>query len=136
MPNTQPAHTMGRPVRTEHVPTRMAWLDRQGHPIPDFDNGLILNVSDRAKALVERLEPGVHQFLPVDYYDARGDLVERRHFLIVCNRLDSLDRARTTMVLSRGVMWRPAREVLRRRPEDIPPGFDVHAEPRMVFNRA
>jgi hypothetical protein len=78
----------------------MLWGDRQPDPIPDFDNGLVLNVSDAARDLIEAFEPNVHQFLPVDYFDRDGVLLERRNFLIVGNRLDSLDRAHETMVFS------------------------------------
>ena len=101
----QSAPTMGRPVKTDFVPTKMRWCDRQHHSIPDFDNGYILNVSSRAKDLIENLEPGVHQFLPVDYFDIDDRFIESRWFLIVCNRIDSVDRNHSRMLLVKGMMW-------------------------------
>lgn len=126
----------GRPVKTEHMPTRMRWLDRRRHGVPDFDNGLVLNVSDRARALVERFEPGVHQFLPVEYVDVNDRHLENRWFLIVCNRLDSIDREHATMILYRGLMWRPASDLLGSEPDAIPPGFDTDKPAKLVFNSA
>jgi hypothetical protein len=89
----------GRPVRIELLPKRMRWSDAR-YKIPDFDmSGSHVGVSERAKALIERFEPGVHQFVPVDYYNGKGKLLERRHFLYACNRIDCLDHDKTTMVL-------------------------------------
>ena len=102
-------------------------------PIPDFDNGLVLNVSDAARRLLESCEPDTHQFLPVAYFDRQGELIEKRHFLIVCNRIDSLDRDHTTMVLFRGMVWQLAREL---DPSELPPGFDESRPPEMVFSSA
>jgi hypothetical protein len=114
----QPAFTMGRPVKTDFVPTKMQWGDPHRHSIPDFNSGWILNVSSRAKDLIENLEPGVHQFLPVDYFDIEGEFVESRWFLIVCNRIDGVDRNRSRMRLVKGVLWSPI-------------GVD---DPKLVFN--
>jgi len=120
IPTIQPAHTMGRPVKPDSVPTRMRWGDRQKHPIPDFDNGLILNVSNRAKELIESLEPGIHQFLPVEYFDVDDEPVEKRWFLIVGNRIDGVDRDHSRMRLAKGIMWT---------------ANDVD-DPKLVFNEA
>jgi hypothetical protein len=59
--------------------------------------------------------------------------LERRNFLIVGNRLDSLDGDHTTMVLCRGMGWKPARDL---DPSELPTGFDATAPPEMVFSRA
>lgn len=61
---------------------------------------------------------------------------ERHDVFIACNRIDSIDRAHTTMLLSKGLRWRPARDIAWRRPEETPPGFDLNAEPKLVFNNA
>lgn len=112
------AYNMGRRVRTDFVPTKMRWCDRQGHAIPDFDAGWLLNVSNRAKDLIESLEPGVHQFLPVDYIDFNRRPLESRWFLIVCNRIDSVDRHHSRLRLEGGWMWTP----------------DGVVDPKLVFN--
>jgi hypothetical protein len=108
----------GRPVKIELLPKRMRWSDAR-YKIPDFESsGSHVGVSERAKALIERFEPGVHQFVPIDYYNGKGKLLERRHFLYVCNRIDCLDHDKTTMVLiTRHVLpayARPGKEWSRR----------------------
>jgi hypothetical protein len=130
-PNNRRTFTAGRAVKTEFMPTKMEWRDPHGHSIPDFDSGNFLNVSERAKALIERIEPGVHQFIPIDYHDMKGRLLERRYIFVVCNRIDSLDRERTTMVLARGILWVLASDL---EPDELPPGFDASRPAKMVFN--
>lgn len=124
----------GRPVNPEHVPTRMQWLDRRHHAMPDFDRAHLLNVSKRARDLIEAVEPGVHQFLPVTYVDVDGKFLEDRFFLMVGNRLDSIDRKHTTMVLSNGRMWIPAIDLVRMN-KPLPPGADPNVPAKFVFSR-
>lgn len=123
----------GRPVQTEHLPTKMNWLDRNRHAVPDFDNGLINNVSARAKALIETLEPGVHQFVPVEYVDRSGVHLEHRFFFFVGNRLDTYYDENPTMVLAHGRMWVPARD-LTRRGEEMPAGKDPTIPAKLVID--
>lgn len=127
--------TSGRAVDPTFMPTKVHWKDRHHHPVPDFDNGPVLNVSARAKVLIEQYEPGVHQFLPVDFFDIDRKFLESRWFLIVCNRIDSIDREHTQgMMLVRNMMWRTYRDVARRRPEDVPTGVDPLVPPKLVFS--
>ena len=114
----QDPSTMGRPIKPDFVPTKMQWCDQQRHAIPDFDRAWMLNVSSRAKDLIEDLEPGVHQFLPVDYIDIDGRFIESRWFLVVCNRIDSVDRNHSRLRLEGGWMWTP----------------DGVVDPKLVFN--
>jgi len=129
---TYPAR-QGRPILPEHVFTRVEW--QESGPVPDVETvrGMLV-VSDRFREIVEKFEPGVHQFLPVDYVDGHGAGLAKRYVFVACNRIDSIDRAQTTMVLFKG-LWVPARD-LDRRKQEIPPGIDVNAEPRLVFNNA
>ncbi len=124
--------TSGRAVKSEFMPKRMEWPDH--HWIPDFDGGYLITVSQRAKQLIESFEPGTHQWLPVEFYDAANNFLEMHYFLIACNRLDVVDRSHTTMIIRHG-MWRPASD-FRDRPEDIPPGLDPTAPAKLVFNKA
>jgi hypothetical protein len=126
--------TSGRRCHLEHFPTTMRWLDRQGHSIPDFDQAELLNVSERARNLIEQFEPGVHQFMPVDYVDANNKFLEKRYFWVVGNRLDSIDRERTIFILRKGRVWRPLADFVRKAPEDIPPHIDPNIESKSVFN--
>lgn len=123
----------GRHVKTDSFPKQIKWLDENGHGVPDFDRQHCLNVSQRAKELIESVEPGVHQFVPVEYLDKDGSHLEDRYVLIVGHRIDSLDHDKTTMVLVKGKFWRPPGD-LAEMPELIPAGFDVDAPPKMVFN--
>jgi Immunity protein family (Imm11) len=124
--------TSGRAVKPEFMPKRMKWPDH--HWIADFEGGYLLTISQRAKQRIEPFEPGTHQYLPVEFYDSAGIFLEMRCFLIGCNRLDGMDRSHAMMIFDRG-LWRPARD-LRDRPEAIPPGFDVTAPAKLVFNKA
>lgn len=127
--------TGGRPVDGVGLPTRMQVKDQHKHALGDFDANTLLNVSDRAKALIEEFEPGVHQFFSVTFIDIDGQQLEGRWFFVIGNRLDSVDREKVQgMLLSGGKMWRPAKELLRNYPEEIPEGYDLTAEPKLVFS--
>lgn len=127
----------GRHCNTESFPTRMRWKGGKDQPILDFDRAHLINVSERAKALIEEWEPGVHQFVPVDFVDAKGDVLERRYALVICNRLDSVDREHTTFVLRRGKAWRAASDLAARGEfDEIPPRVDPSKPSKIVFNRA
>jgi hypothetical protein len=104
--------------------------------MPDFEDSYFINISERAKALIEQLEPGRHQFLPIDYERKNGTLVERRYMFVICNRIDSVDRAQTTLILWRGKLWSPAQELRADYPDDIPADYDWSQPSRLVFNAA
>lgn len=127
--------SMGRRVRAEHVPTEMVWSGPAGKGIPDFDDSYFLNVSERARAAIEAVEPDVHQFLPVDYFDGAGAPIERRYVFVVCNRVATVDPLRTTLILFRG-MWLPASDLELDFPEAIPAGFDRTLPAKVVFSEA
>jgi len=126
-------------VFTEHLPTRMRWKESEGRPMPDFHESHILNVSERAKALIEQFEPGVHQFVPVDFCDKDNRFLEHRYFMFCGNRVDSLDHKRTTFVLKqypKVSAWVNPKTLLRRGEIDlIPDHIDPNETPKYVFNR-
>lgn len=132
----------GRAIDPTHVPTRVKWKDRKKQPMADFDGGPLESVSARAKALIEKFEPGVHQFLPVEFVDIDGDFLEHRWFLIVCNRLDTIDREHVRGFLMKTYpngtqRWIVVRDLVRRNETDlIPPGYDVAQPAQLVFNSA
>lgn len=117
------------------LPMKMKWKDSAGRQIPDFDQTPTLNISERVKQLIEEIEPGVHQFEPVEYTYSRGGRTEMRYWLKMGNKIDGLDHEHTTMVLSEGIQWVPPRDLLRRG-LPIPPGIDPEQKPRLVFNLA
>lgn len=90
-----------------------------------------LTVPDRFKEIVEQLKPGVHQFLPVEFVDVEGNHLAHRWFFIVCNRIDSVDREHTTMVLANGKLWMPERNLPA---AERSVTFDPNLEPKLVFN--
>ncbi|WP_422375639.1 imm11 family protein [Roseibium sp.] len=96
----------GRPVRPDFIPTRMVWKNKD---IPPYDffmsNGLIL-VSDAFKEIVERHEPGVHQFFPIDVMSEDGQKIGRVYFFNFCNRLDSVDPNNSTAKKGK-LLWKP-----------------------------
>ena len=110
----------GRRVRPESVPRVIRWLSRR--PFLDFENAIRKTVSDRFRAIIEELEPGVHQFEPIAFVAKDGSPLGRRWFWQICNRIDSVHRGKTTWVLNR-VQWMPPLE----------PGAE---EPRLVFDLA
>jgi hypothetical protein len=120
----------GRRVKTEHVPKQMK-LDI-GSVKVDYGRSYGLQfVSDRFKAIVESIEPGVHQFIPFQIIGPKKIVLADMYFMVVCNRLDSVDREQTTLVLDRGRMWLPGREV----PSDQrPPNFNPNIKGKFVFN--
>lgn len=140
----------GLQVRTDFLPTRMRWDAR--YAIPDFDmGGCHIAVSERAKGLFERFEPGVHQFAPVDYVGSKSKLLQHRYLLYVCNRIDCLDRDQTTMVLQTihvrpelvkagrqlSRMWTPVYNlVVMGRGDLIPAHLPHDTQSTCVFNRA
>lgn len=58
-------------------------------------------VSDRAKEIIESFEPGTHQFIPMDVL-SRGKVIGRLNFMIIGNRLETLDRELTTPKMLEG----------------------------------
>lgn len=126
------ATASGFKVKAEDLPTKMRYDDER--PPLDFDAaGALQFVSLRAKTLIERFEPGVHQFEPIEYVRSDGTHVADMFVFIVCRRLDTMDRAHTSMILSPHY-WSSAKHVARRRPELVPPGTDLEAPARAVFN--
>ena len=132
--------SFGRHVATEHLPTRMRWKETEGRPMPDFHESGILNVSERAKALIEKFEPGVHQFVPVEFVDNDYRFLENRYFMFPGNRIDSTDHDGTTYVLiqyPKEKSWVNPHMLLRKGKANlIPPGFDFALEPKYVFSQS
>jgi hypothetical protein len=122
----------GRRVKTDHF---LKTLNQySGRKIPDFDclHGFTY-VSDCFKSVVESVEPGIHQFIPFQIIGPKKLVLADMYFMVVCNRLDSMDREETTFLLDTVGMWLPGREVPR---EQWPPNFDPNIKGKFVFNLA
>ena len=97
---------LGRALKPDNIPTKFRWGGAAAR-MPDImlSHSVIL-VSDKVKGLVEMLEPGAHQFFPLETW-CRGDQPGPRMYLLnICNRLDSVDREKTTKPFSQGIAWR------------------------------
>ena len=120
----------GRPVKTEHFPKMLK--KESGSKIPDFDRLHSLTyVSDKFKSIVEAIEPAVHQFIPFQIVGPHKAVLADMWFIVVCNRLDSVDREHTTLVLYKGRDWVPGRDV----PSKYwPANFNPNVKGKFVFN--
>ncbi|MGH6617650.1 hypothetical protein, partial [Sphingomonas sp.] len=72
----------GRQCHTDCFPTRMLWKGPPESKIGDFNRQNLLNVSEKAKALIEKWEPRIHQFVPVDFVNRKGALLEKRYCFV------------------------------------------------------
>lgn len=90
----------GYAVDPNTAPHIVLWPDK-GKPPPDYalGNNEFMLVSSRFRDLVERFEPGVHQFLPVRMMrdDSDADPFDIFYWFVCCNLLDTLDPERTTL---------------------------------------
>lgn len=101
----------GRAVSAQFFPKKIL-KNGPVRQIPDMTRVLgFMMVSQKYKDLVEKFEPGVHQFSPVDvYWDKNELLVGTYYFFNICNRLDTTSREKTTWRWSSGAggsAWMP-----------------------------
>jgi type IV secretory pathway protease TraF len=127
------SHTGGIPVDGSHFPKQVTCKNSKGKPLPDFDQTPRINVSAKARQVIESVEPDTHQFFPVEYLDTKKRHLEDRYWLVVCNRIDGVDREHSTVVLIDGVKWAPAK-VLEQLGRPIPDGVDPDQPPRRVYS--
>jgi len=84
------------------VPTRIVVQPRKRGPLPDFGvgpwGGWYL-VSKEFVEIVERLEPGIHQFLPIpETIDPTGRQLDKKYFLMnILKRVNAVDVERSTV---------------------------------------
>jgi hypothetical protein len=123
----------GLPVDGTNFPKWVKWTDPNGNPVPDFDQAHFTSVSEKAREVIESLEPGVHQFFPIEYQNHKGKSWDTRYWFIVCNRLDSIDREHSNMVLLDGWEWTSLKNVLRMG-EPLPANVDPAKPSKLVFN--
>lgn len=107
----------GRAVLPDHVPTIIE-LDGPPRDLPSVYGAFGLMVDEFFRGAVEKLEPHVHQFFPMEMRWKDGSRGAHRFWFVPCQRIDSVDRAETTFAF-RG-LW------------DILGGPDK----TLVFNRA
>lgn len=93
----------GRRVKPESVPIVIRW--KSGRKLLDYETCFRKTVSDRFRAQIEEIEPGVHQFEPVRFIAKDGSPLGTRWFWQVCNRIDSVHRDVPGWKLDRTI-WR------------------------------
>ncbi|WP_422375638.1 imm11 family protein [Roseibium sp.] len=86
----------GRPVKPDFIPTRMVWRNKDIPPYDFFMLNKLILVSDAFREIVERHEPGVHQFFPIEVMSEYGQKIGQVYFFNICNRLDSVDPEKST----------------------------------------
>lgn len=89
-------HQSGRRVKSEGVPKIVRWKSRR-RPL-DYELVIFKTVSDRLRALIEEIDPGIHQFEPVEFISKDGNSLGFRWFWQICNRLDTMHTEKTDMV--------------------------------------
>jgi hypothetical protein len=85
----------GRPIDPTHLPTKIK-VEGPKRNLPDVYEAGAKVVDEKFRAVVEELEPGVHQFFPVELLWSDGSSAGQRYWFFVCNRLDTVDREKTT----------------------------------------
>lgn len=89
----------GVPVDPAFAPSRFR-IELPAARLPDMFNLGIGGpcVTDLVRDKVEELEPGVHQFLPVEITAKGGECPEKRFWLLhICNRVDAIDPDRSVL---------------------------------------
>lgn len=88
-------------LRPDTLPKKVLWAKGTNPTLPDVL--FWFAVSPRFRELVEKFEPEVHQFVPVEIFHSRNSApVATYYWFIVGQRLDSVDRERTTFVFQEG----------------------------------
>lgn len=109
----------GRAILAAHVPTRLlrGGPGTRVQPLLDiymWRTGALL-VPEAFKHAVECLEPGTHQFFPMEYFEGGGLKIGEGYLFIICKRLDTLhDTACRPPRDARGFVPRSAEGEIRR----------------------
>ena len=85
----------GRPIEATYLPTKIE-LSGPKRQIPDLYDAYALFISAKVKDVIESFEPDVHQFFPIEIVWEDGGHAADRFWFVPCNRLDTVDRAKTT----------------------------------------
>ncbi len=109
----------GRRAKPESVPKVIRWMSKRKYL--DYETAWAATVSDRFRALIEEIEPGVHQFEPIRFIAKDGSTLAERWFWQICSRIDSVHAELSNFVLSDGGIWK------------MPPK-PRSEEPRIVFD--
>lgn len=127
------AYQSGWRVNAADLPRKVSIYDARYLVDVDQD-GALKYVSARARGLIERLEPGVHQFEPVEFVDESGRHIADMYTLIVCKRLDTVDRRNTTGMALSPYRWTPFKILSEIKPDVLPPDVNMEEKCQLVFS--
>lgn len=98
----------GRPLINEHLPTRARRLAGSIKTHPKLDCHSFFSrfiVTDKVRQIIERFEPGIHQFFPITVTQSKKDHEYGDYFILhVCQRFDGLDPVRAQPRNHRGCL--------------------------------
>ncbi len=90
----------GIKMENAHLPTKLRWRAPR-RELADMQFAFGVNLVPKAfKDVLERLEPGVHDFYPVDLFWKDGSPAGSRYWFYPQHRIDTVDREMTTYKLS------------------------------------
>lgn len=128
---------------TPTYPRAIKWKDKAGRRMPDFTSARGANLSVAARTIIERFEPGIHEFIPVECTHSRGGTVEPRYWFRSAQTVDALDPEASNMVMMLG-SYRGTNYIKRLQQTDpdkleayglvsLPPWLDLNAPSKFVF---
>ena len=97
----------GLPVDLTHAPTRIQYQGKRSEIVDLMMTANWFFMTEKLKTIIEELEPGVHQFKPVELVSKTGEHLGDYYWFVPCNRVDSMDREHTTHEFYREREWSP-----------------------------
>lgn len=98
---------MGRALDVEFAPSRVQ-IGGPKRALADLYHGFAFFVDSKFKSVLEDLEPNIHQFIPIEFVWSDGTHASNKFWFVPCNRIDSLDRKKTTIPFG-NTIWKMSR---------------------------
>lgn len=96
---------LGRALKPDNIPTKFRW-GGAAKRMPDLMlTHSVMLASDKVRNIIEEMEPGVHQFFPLETWAKGNKPAQRMYLMNSCNRLDSVDREKTTKPMRDQHSW-------------------------------
>ncbi|MXN65822.1 hypothetical protein GR183_12985 [Stappia sp. GBMRC 2046] len=126
----------GVPIDPNIVPRR-AFIQTKAKRLMDFVSlRFRYGVTEPFRQKVEELEPGIHQFIPVEIFTRDGEPVEKTYYLMnVCHRVDAIDEEKSIVTWKEGAGNEARRKCIM---WGLPEGYTKetwHKNYRLVFKK-